>query len=56
VPTYRLHDHSGDDLGLLEHPAPNVEPGEVVVLAHGWEALVTSRVEGEPGPVSASSR
>jgi hypothetical protein len=26
VPAYRLHDHEGDDLVLLEHPAPNVEP------------------------------
>jgi len=29
VSTYRFHDHAGDDLGLLEHPAP---PGEVVAL------------------------
>jgi len=26
VATYRLHDHTGDDLGLVEHPASNVEP------------------------------
>jgi hypothetical protein len=32
---YRVHDTSGDDLGLLEHPAPNVEAGDVVVLADG---------------------
>jgi hypothetical protein len=32
VPTYRLHDTPGDDLGLLEHPAPNLEPGDVVAL------------------------
>ena len=38
LPTYRLHDLEGDDLGLLEHPAPNVEPGDVVVLADGREA------------------
>ena len=25
VPTYRLHDTTGDDLGLVEHPAQNVE-------------------------------
>jgi hypothetical protein len=30
---YRLQDTTGDDLGLLEHPAPNLEPGDVVVLA-----------------------
>lgn len=25
---YRLHNLEGDDLGLLEHPVPNVEPGD----------------------------
>jgi hypothetical protein len=45
VPTYRLHAHDGDDLGLLEHPASNLEPGDVVPLADGREALVTGRVE-----------
>ena len=51
MPTYRLHDHAGDDLGLLEHPAPNVEPGDVVMLPDGREALVTARVEtGGVGP------
>jgi hypothetical protein len=49
VPTYRLHDTTGDDLGLLEHPAPNVEPGDVVVIPDGREALVTARIEAEPG-------
>lgn len=42
---YRLHDTTGDDLGLLEHPAPNLEPGDVVVLADGREAIVTARVD-----------
>jgi hypothetical protein len=46
---YRLHDTTGDDLGLLEHPAPNIEPGDVVVVADGREAIVTARVEAEPG-------
>ena len=53
VPTYRLHDTTGDDLGLIEHPAPNVEPGDVLVLPDGREALVTARVEAEPGPLAA---
>jgi hypothetical protein len=53
VPTYRLHDTTGDDLGLLEHPAPNLEPGEVVVVADEREAIVTARVEAEPGPLVA---
>ena len=47
---YRLHDTTGDDLGLLEHPAPNLEPGDVVALADGRDAVVTARVEVEPGP------
>jgi hypothetical protein len=53
VPTYRVHDTTGDDLGLLEYPAPNLEPGDVVVLADGREARATARVESKPGPLSA---
>ena len=34
--------------GLLRHPAPNLEPGDVVVLGDGREALVTARVESPP--------
>jgi hypothetical protein len=49
VAIYRLHDTTGDDLGTLEHPAPNIEPGDVVVVADGREAIVTARVEAEPG-------
>jgi hypothetical protein len=49
VSIYRLRDTTGDDLGLLEHPAPNLEPGDVVVVADGREAVVTARVEAEPG-------
>jgi hypothetical protein len=46
--------HTGDDIGLLEHPAPNLEPGDVVVLADGRDALVTARVEAERGsPLAA---
>jgi hypothetical protein len=54
MPTYRLHDTTGDDLGLIEHPAPNVEPGGVVMLPDGREALVVARVEAEPGPLAGS--
>jgi hypothetical protein len=50
---YRLHDTTGDDLGVIEHPAPNVEPGDVVMLADAPEALVTARVEAVPGPLAA---
>lgn len=52
VPIYRLHDTTGDDLGTLEHPAPNVA-GDVVVLEDGREALVTARVETDGGQVAA---
>lgn len=51
---YRVHATDGDDLGLLEHPAPNLEPGDVVVLADGREAIVTARVETDK--VGASRR
>jgi len=32
---------TSDDLGLIEHPAPNVEPGDVRVLGDGREVFVT---------------
>jgi hypothetical protein len=52
--TYRVHDSTGDDLGVIEHPAPNVESGDLVVLASGREALVTCRVETyRVGPLAA---
>jgi urease accessory protein UreE len=50
VSIYRLHDATGDDLGLLEHPAPNLEPGDVIIFADGQEVVVTARVEAEAGP------
>jgi hypothetical protein len=53
VPTYRLFDTNADDLGLIEHPASNVEPGDVVVTPDGREALVTSRIEARQGPLTA---
>ena len=49
---YRLHDTTGDDLGTVEDPAPNVEPGDLLTLPDGQEALVTARVEAEPGPLA----
>jgi hypothetical protein len=42
-----------DDLGLIEHPAPNIEAGDLVVTPDGREALVTARVEAEPGTLTA---
>jgi hypothetical protein len=35
---YRVHDTADEDVGPLEHPAPNLEPGDVVVLDDGREA------------------
>jgi hypothetical protein len=40
VPTYRVRSTSGDDLGLIEHPAPNVEHGGVVQLPDGHDGIV----------------
>lgn len=53
VHVYRLHDHLGDDLGLVRHPAPNLEPGDMLMLADGQEALVVARVETGSGPLAA---
>lgn len=54
VPTYRIHSTSGDDLGLIDHPAPNVEPGDVVELPSGHDAIVTARVETDgEAPIAA---
>ena len=50
---YRVRDTTGADLGVLEHPAPNIEPGDVVWLPDGDEAIVAARVEAEPGPLAA---
>lgn len=51
--TYRVHGTNGDDLGTVEHPAPNIEPGDVVALEDGREALVTARVETGRGQLAA---
>jgi hypothetical protein len=54
VLVYRVHDTAGDDLGTLLHAATNVEPGDVVFLTDGREALVTARVETNgQGPFAA---
>ena len=53
--TYRLHDTTGDDLGLIEHPAPNVEPGAAVILADGRESLVIYRLPAALVPATAVS-
>lgn len=45
---YRLYDAEANDLGLLRHPAPNIEPGDVLILEDGLEAIVTARVETSP--------
>jgi hypothetical protein len=37
----------------MEHPTPNLEPGDLVELEDGREALVTARVEAAPGQLEA---
>ena len=32
---------TGDDLGLLQYPAPTLEPGDEVTVADGGSAVVT---------------
>jgi hypothetical protein len=55
VPTYHLRDaETGKSLGILEHPAPNVDVADVVLLADGREAIVTARVESGRGSRSAA--
>jgi hypothetical protein len=56
VAIYRLHNTTGDDLGLIEHPAPYVEPGDVIMLNDGREALVTARVETDGGQFPREAR
>jgi hypothetical protein len=53
VLTYRLFDTTGYDLGLVQHPASTLAPGDVVALEDGREALVTARVEGAPDSLEA---
>jgi hypothetical protein len=53
VPTYRVQSTAGDDLGLIEHPEPNVEPGDVVELPSGHDAIVTARLETDEAPIAA---
>jgi hypothetical protein len=48
-PTALRDDETGEDLGILDHPAPNVEVGDLVLLADGREVVVTARVEGWRG-------
>jgi hypothetical protein len=55
VPVYRLHDTVGDFRGLLEHPAADVEPGAVVHLSGGREAIVTARAETNSDRVRAQA-
>jgi hypothetical protein len=53
VPTYRLYSTAGDDLGVIEHPAPNLEPGDVVQLPDGHDGIVSARVETDDGAIAA---
>jgi hypothetical protein len=48
MPTYCLQGEYGY-VGLLEHPAPNLGAGDVVVVGDGRQALVTARIEAWRG-------
>ena len=53
VPTYRLHDTTPDDLGFLEHPAPNIEPGTWSSFRTGERRSLRLASGLEPGPLAA---
>ena len=53
VPIYHLHDTTGEDLGFVNHAAPNVEAGDVLPLPDGRDAMVTERVETGEAPIVA---
>ncbi len=56
MPTYRLHDTTGDNIGLLEHRSQNVEPGDVELLDRRLHVR-RSFVRGEMGePKSRAGR
>ncbi|HEX7309882.1 MAG TPA: hypothetical protein VF232_01785 [Gaiellaceae bacterium] len=50
---YRIHSTSGDDLGILRRPTPDLKPGDTLVLNDGRKALVTDRLERSPGRLAA---
>jgi len=47
---YLLHDPTGADLGTLNHPAANLEPGDLVSLPSGDQAVVKARTDAGRGP------
>jgi hypothetical protein len=48
---YRVHDTDGDDLGLILHPAPNLETGDIVVTDYDRRWRVTRYVENRDGDI-----
>jgi hypothetical protein len=46
---YRLHDTDGDDLGELQHAAPNLEPGYMVTTDDGRRWRVVRYVPSPEG-------
>jgi hypothetical protein len=48
VPTYRLYDTAGGNLGEFEDPVTTIAPGDTLVLEDGRDARVTLRVEPTP--------
>lgn len=47
---YSLHDTEGNDLGTIEHPAPNLEAGDPVTTEDGTHWRVVRYV---PAPAEA---
>jgi hypothetical protein len=45
---YRLHDQDCNDLGVIVHPVPNLEPGDAITLSDGSAFVVTARLETRP--------
>jgi hypothetical protein len=44
LPTYRLHDTIGEDLGTIERPSTTLGPGDVVELEDGRPPVRRARI------------
>jgi hypothetical protein len=53
VASYHLYDAVGGSVGRIEHPAPNLEPGDLLLLEDGSEAVVTTRIDLDDGTADA---
>jgi hypothetical protein len=53
MPSYDVYDSVGGNVGRIEHPAPNVEPGDVLLLEDVAEVVVTRRIDLDGGTADA---